>query len=173
MKIRDCARLLVALSTILLAGCLGDSGVPATRVQAIDAISHFMRTGDTTGLRLAFADSLLEEMSLRGMVATRSDLIENYGILRNVSEPEFDSASHALVLLTFERAMLDVALTFDPDDRVTLVSVSIAPAEAELPNSVSRSAGSPLTVLETPDQFAQQFDADTGCVRLVSLLSPT
>lgn len=146
--------------------------VSAAGRAAIETATDFLNTGDTTDLRLAFNEEVLAQLSPEGMVAVRSDMIANFGELKNVSEPEYDTLSQAHIAMQFEQATIKVSLSLDADNKISFVAMTTAPL-GDSTDTRTRDVAGTLVDVDSLDQLARTFEADTACVRLVCLLSPT
>lgn len=134
----------------------------------------FVETGDTTHLRTVFSSALLEQLSVEGMTAIRADLIDQHGSIEGIEGPFVDSTSEVRLSITFEKKVLDVWLTFDSNQTVSWVDITNAPMnDSQRQDRVAPLTDTALNNLTAIDDFAQRFNADTGFVRLISLLSPT
>jgi hypothetical protein len=170
---------LLILLSLGLVGCSSESPrtnqLTGDRQLAAEQVIHFVRTADTTGLRVVFSDSLLHLMSIQQMLEERAALLNECGRLKAVDGPFVDSASDFRIVIEFDSKSLDAWFTFDSDERINSMDISNAP----IPDSVRGRLGEghiengALQDLLSIRAVADPFDADTGFVRLVALLSPT
>lgn len=166
-----------AILTLALLSCMAcsDMAGPTVRRQAVERVTSFMRTGDTTNLGQAFSDSLLAQLSVGGMHATRAEWIADFGPLDSVGSPNFNPTGDVDLTLHFHQLALAVNLTFDSADKISFVSVAAVPERdaSEEASSAFEATGAGLTELRSVGEYAPYFAADSGHVRLVALLSPT
>lgn len=162
------AYILVAL---LIAGCSPRTDQSmAGRQRAIDITAHFMLTGDTTGLRGAFGDSVLAAYSPSDMINARSDLIYGLGEFQKVTDLHFHSDTESHVTFGFERGAMTFTLLHDESGKIVLISEDTESVAGESSDSTGQTA---MTDLVSTDALRMSFNADSQYVRLVSLLSPT
>lgn len=171
-------RIMILIVLLCSLGCSSKnnklSNQERTRKAASDQIRMFVETGDTTHLRTVFSSALLEQLSVEGMTAIRADLIDQHGSIEGIEGPFVDSTSEVRLSITFEKKVLDVWLTFDSNQTVSWVDITNAPMnDSQRQDRVAPLTDTALNNLTAIDDFAQRFNADTGFVRLISLLSPT
>lgn len=157
------------LILLLLLSC--SSGDPdSAAMKSAQQLIRFVETGDTTLLQGVFTDSLLQLMSIEGMVATRNDFSGQFGPLQGVDGPEFPTDTTANVVLHYERTSLLAELEFTNTGKIRYVSIQPAPVAAagETPDDTHVPAD-----LAGTEPLRSDFNADTDHVRLVVILSPT
>jgi len=160
---------LVALAVVvfLLVTCVKQKQTAAR--QTAERLIEFVNSGDTAVLRGVFTDSVLQLMSADQMLATRDDFLTRFGKLRTVDGPSFQDDSSATVILRYEQLSLQASLEFVQDGRIRYLAIQPEPIKRD--NVISGADN----VHDIPDIAALRdaFNADTGFVRLVTLLSPT
>lgn len=157
--------ILVVLSTFACSGSPGHGSAG----NSADRLVEFVHTGDTTVLQGIFTDSMLQLMSIEHMLATREELLGQFGDLIDTQGPTFISDSSAEVILNYERMSLLASLEFTPQGSIRFLKVQPKPVDSA--QSVLSSAT--LTDVEHLDVLQQAFDDDSQFVRLVTILSPT
>ena len=130
---------------------------------------QFVETGDTALLHGVFTDSVLNLMSIEGMLVTRNDYADQFGNLNTIEGPEFSTDSTANVLLHYEQMSLLASLEFDNQGKIRVLSI-----EPESVKGTSESGFvSNLEDISEFSKFLEAFNADSNYVRLVTILSPT
>lgn len=157
----------LAVLVLLLATCVKQKRTAAR--QTAERLIEFVNSGDTAVLRGLFTDSVLQLMSADQMLATRDDFLTRFGKLRTVDGPSFQNDSSATVVLRYEQLSLEASLKFVQDGRIRYLAIQPEPIRRD--NVISGADN----VHDIPDIAALRdaFNADTGFVRLVTLLSPT
>lgn len=167
------------LSILILAGCSPRSdqsnAMLAARTRAVDIAANFMQSGDTTGLRDAFSDSVIAAYSPSDMISARSDMINALGEFQGARDLHFHSDSESHVTFSFEHGEMEFTLTHDSSGKIMFISNEVQ-SEHELSALSSGKADTNdvrLTDLNNTDDLRTSFNSDSQFVRLVSLLSPT
>lgn len=157
----------LAVVVLLLATCAKQEQTAAR--QTAERLIEFVNSGDTAVLHGVFTDSVLQLMSADQMLATRDDFLTRFGKLRTVDGPSFQNDSSATVVLRYEQLSLEASLKFVQDGRIRYLAIQPEPIRRD--NVISGADN----VHDIPDIAALRdaFNADTGFVRLVTLLSPT
>jgi hypothetical protein len=158
-----------SLGLFLLLSC--SSGNPDSEaMKSAQRVIRFVETGDTTLLRGVFTDSLLQLMSIEGMLATRDDFKNQFGPLEHIDGPEFPTDTTANVVLHYEQTSLLAELEFTNTGKIRYVSIQPAPVA----DTGERSDDSHvLADLAGVEPLRSDFNADSDHVRLVVILSPT
>lgn len=153
--------------TVLLTTCANQEQTPAR--QTADRLIAFVNSGDTTALRGVFTDSALHLMTIEQMLATRGDFLMQFGNLRRVDGPSFQNDSSATVVLRYAEMSLMASLEFAPDGRIRYLAIQPEPVlrSVETPGADNVQDVTDIAVLR------HAFNADSGYVRAVTLLSPT
>jgi len=137
--------------------------------KSAEKLITFVETGDSTLLEGIFTDSVLQLMSIEGMVDTRNDFAQSLGELKSVDGPEFTSDSTAIVILRYEEMSLVSSLEFNDEGEIRFLSIQPEPIKSADDTAVDTS----VTGITQFADFRDAFNADTNYVRLVTILSPT
>ena len=129
----------------------------------------FLETGDTLLLHGVFTDSVLQLMSLEGILATRNDFAYRFGNLDTIEGPEFTTDSNANVVLRYEQMSLSTSLEFDDQGKIRVLSIHPEPIKGTGPSDLA----SNLKEVSEFSKFLEAFNTDSDYVRLVTILSPT
>ena len=132
-------------------------------------------SGDSSGFRRDFSDSLLLTLDLEAVGGVFRDFRSSHGKIER-AEIYLITREEGRVLLRFERGEEDLHIIVDQKGKIE--DLQLLPtieegwevSEAELDDSLS---SVDLLPLENLKQFKQIFQNDEGKVRLVSILSPT
>lgn len=162
------------LAVVLITGCSPRSNLTG-RQGAIDITSNFMRTGDTTGLRAAFGDTVLDVHSLSDIIDARLGMIGALGEFQGTRDLHFHSDTESHVTFGFEQGEMTFTLLHDESGKIVLISEDQEPESEVLGDTSGQAATTEveLTDLITTDEFRNSFNSQSQSVRLVSLLSPT
>lgn len=159
------------LAVLLISGCSPRTDQSmAGRQRVIDITVHFMMTGDTTGLRGAFGDSVLAAYSPSDMINARSDMIYGLGEFQKVTDLHFHSETESHVTFGFERGAMTFTLLHDGSGKIVLISEDTESAVGGFGDTTGHTS---MTDLGSTDVLRLSFNSDSQFVRLVSLLSPT
>jgi hypothetical protein len=161
----------VAVVTGLLAICLACSTVQkkSASQKSAERLISFVETGDSTMLDGIFTDSVLNLMSIEAMLDTRNDFVQSFGKLQTVEGPEFSTDSTADIILRYEDMSLVSSLEFNSEGKIRFLSIRPEPVKSDETTVLETN----LTEISEFADFGRDFNADTGFVRLVSILSPT
>ncbi len=130
---------------------------------------QFVQTGDTILLHGLFTDSVENLMSIKGMLATRDDIIRSFGELQSIEGPKFTTDSTATMTFRYGDMSLVSSLEFNNDGKIRFLSIQPEPVES----TGTGGADSSLTIISQFADFGTTFNADSNFVRLVTILSPT
>ena len=159
--------ILLTLASLTLSCSSDDKLSPA--MKSAQKLIEFVETGDTVLLRGVFTDSVIKLMSLEEMLATRDDFVRQFGNLQTIEGPEFPTDSTANVVLRYEQMSLLASLEFNSQGQIRILSIQPEPVAS---TGKSGLASNVEDVSEYSD-FRKAFNADSGYVRLVTILSPT
>jgi hypothetical protein len=126
---------------------------------------QFLESGDTALLDGIFTDSVLQLMSLEGILATRNDFAYRFGKLQIIEGPEFPTDSTANVVLRYEQMSLLASLEFNNQGKIRFLSIQ---PESVKGTGQSDLASNPKDISEF-SKFLEAFNADSGYVRLVTI----
>jgi hypothetical protein len=131
----------VAVFSLLFVSCsAGKKASPANtpREKIVPALSSaerlimFARSGNPIHLQGVFTDSVLDLMSIEGMVDTRQDFVRSFGRLLKAEGPFYSSDSTASIVFHHEELTVVAFLGFDKRGQIRSINIQQEPLEENL-----------------------------------------